>query len=312
LRLQVAERSTIGKRQNNEDSVVSAHLGIDGNDLVLLGVFDGVGAADGETASRIAADTFLSLAPLVARNLAAGPTTNPEGDQKEITKSLAGIWQRKASNRLRSEQASATNPNMATTCVAAAMSGDVLIGWWLGDSRAYLFRDGRLQQLTRDHSTVAELGLSDEEAFDHPKRSEITRFLRASATFEPEIFVEEWRDGDVMLLVSDGVSGSLRGWELETFLAYWLISDISADMLAARLLEHIVPNQSDNASVAVAIRGTPRPLGSAFPQVPLPALLGLGLTENVLSALVTIRQTALSGLSGTRLLGATYLSRLRS
>lgn len=285
MHIQIAEWTAKGKRQNNEDSTVAAQLSINGQDLTLLGVFDGVGGhADGEVASRIAADTYLSLAPEIVARLTSEDTKTV----KEVTIALAEHWRSKAAKSLhQAVQHDNKHPSMATTAVAAAMLGESLAVWWLGDSRAYLFRDGKLRQLTTDHSTVAELNLSEEDALEHPHRNQITRFLRATANDAPEVLVEEWRDGDVVMLVSDGVSGSLTSWELETFLAYMLVSDITAQELAAKLLTHIEGNQSDNASIALAIRGVPKPLGEKYPQVPLASLLSYGLAPDVLQALTS-------------------------
>lgn len=283
--IQIAERTTIGRRQNNEDSTVAAQLSINGQDLTLLGVFDGVGGhADGEVASRIAANSLLALAPELVDELAAA---DGQLDHDEVkVKALAEQWRSNAAASLhQAAQKYNKHANMATTAVAAAMLGERLAIWWLGDSRAYLFRDGKLRQMTKDHSIVTELNLSEEDTLEHPLRNQITRFLRETANDAPDVIVDEWREGDVVLLVSDGVSGSLTSWELETFLAYWLVSDISAHRLADNLLAHIKENLSDNASVAVAIRGVPQPMGVRYPQVPLASLLCYGLAPDVLTAL---------------------------
>jgi hypothetical protein len=87
--------------------------------------------------------------------------------------------------------------------------GNVAIGH-VGDSRAYRLRDGRLDQLTDDHSLVAELvrrgELSPEEAAVHPQRSVITRALGTEADVDVDAFTVETQDGDVFLLCSDGLT----------------------------------------------------------------------------------------------------------
>lgn len=82
----------------------------------------------------------------------------------------------------------------------------------IGDSRTYLLRDSTLHQLTKDHSVVAALveagEITPEEARIHPQRSLITRCLGYMATVEIDMFRQELRDGDLLLLCSDGL------WEL--------------------------------------------------------------------------------------------------
>jgi protein phosphatase len=97
------------------------------------------------------------------------------------------------------------------TTVTVALVGDrtVTIGH-VGDSRAYLIRNGRLEQLTQDHSLVAELvrsgKLSPEEAETHPQRSVITRVLGTDPAVDVDTFTIETGDGDLFLLCSDGLS----------------------------------------------------------------------------------------------------------
>jgi protein phosphatase len=109
---------------------------------------------------------------------------------------------------------------MGTTLTAVLVdpgSGDVAIGH-VGDSRAYRLRDGVLEQLTTDHSLVAELVesgvLSPEEAERHPQRSAITRALGTDPTVEVESFTVAGAAGDVFLLCSDGLSTMLSDDEV--------------------------------------------------------------------------------------------------
>jgi protein phosphatase len=102
---------------------------------------------------------------------------------------------------------------MGTTLTAAYLDDAHLAIAHVGDSRAYLFRDGELTRLTRDHSLVDELvrqgKLTEEQAAEHPQRSIITRALGP----EPEVEVDTWtypvRAGDVMLLCSDGLTSMI-------------------------------------------------------------------------------------------------------
>ena len=103
-----------------------------------------------------------------------------------------------------------TTSGMGTTMtVALVENGTVAIGH-VGDSRAYLVRDGALEQLTQDHSLVAELirsgKLSPEEAESHPQRSVITRALGTDPDVDVDTYTIESRPGDVFLLCSDGLT----------------------------------------------------------------------------------------------------------
>ena len=97
--------------------------------------------------------------------------------------------------------------------VALVEDGRVAFGH-VGDSRAYLIRDGKLEQLTEDHSLVAELvrsgKLSPEEAERHPQRSVITRALGTDPDVDVDTFSVETKPGDVFLLCSDGLTDDGR------------------------------------------------------------------------------------------------------
>src|SRR5438445_1278824 len=96
-----------------------------------------------------------------------------------------------------------------TMTVALVDDGEVWIGH-VGDSRAYLIRDGKLEQLTEDHSLVAELvrsgKLSPEEAEVHPQRSVITRALGTDPDVDVDTFSVPTRTGDIFMLCSDGLT----------------------------------------------------------------------------------------------------------
>jgi serine/threonine protein phosphatase PrpC len=177
------------KRRHNEDSYVS-------NPPVFI-VADGMGGAQaGEVASALAAGTVNEI------------DHDPGQDGLEQVVTLI-----KAAN-LRVHQranADASASGMGTTMTVAMLQPDgmVAIGH-VGDSRAYRLRDGRLEQLTDDHSLVAELvrrgELSPEEAAGHPQRSVITRALGTEPDVDVDAFTVDTKDGDVFLLCSDGLS----------------------------------------------------------------------------------------------------------
>jgi serine/threonine protein phosphatase PrpC len=168
------------RRRRNEDSFVIQPP--------LFAVADGVGGAQaGEVASRLAA-----------------------GAVKESHADLENLIQE--ANR-RVHQRSLEDPNasgMGTTLTVAAVEDEVVRIGHVGDSRAYLVRDGQLEQLTEDHSLVGELlrsgKLSAEEAESHPQRSVITRALGTDPDVDFDTFAVEPRAGDLFLLCSDGLT----------------------------------------------------------------------------------------------------------
>ncbi len=99
---------------------------------------------------------------------------------------------------------------MGTTLIAILRSQNKLVLAHIGDSRAYLARDGQLTQITKDHSFVQSLvdegRITEEEAIGHPQRSLVTRVLTGQQDDEPDIAVREARIGDRYLIASDGLT----------------------------------------------------------------------------------------------------------
>jgi PPM family protein phosphatase len=175
-------------RRRNEDAFVV--------DPPLFAVADGMGGAQaGEVASRLAAAAF--------REYREADQLAPEERVQAIIKEA----NRRIYDRARTDsEVSGTG----TTVTAALLSdGGVVIGH-VGDSRAYRIRDGRLEQLTDDHSLVADLmrsgRLTPEEAEGHPQRSVITRALGTDPDVDVDTLVVEAEAGDLFLLCSDGLS----------------------------------------------------------------------------------------------------------
>jgi serine/threonine protein phosphatase PrpC len=171
------------KRRRNEDSFVL--------EPPLFAVADGMGGAQaGEVASQLAA--------------AALRDAHAEGGVVElIQEANRRVWQRA------NEDAAASGMGTTVTAAIVEPGGRVVLGH-VGDSRAYLLREGELIQLTEDHSLVAELvrrgELSPQEAETHPQRSVITRALGTDPDVDVDSFAVESQPGDVFLLCSDGLS----------------------------------------------------------------------------------------------------------
>jgi protein phosphatase len=175
------------KRRRNEDAYVF--------EPPLFAIADGMGGAQaGEVASRLAAAAV------------------KESEARAASGEQAIVDLIQEANR-RVYDRSSTDPNtsgMGTTMtVALVEDGRVAFGH-VGDSRAYLIRDGRMEQLTEDHSLVNELmksgKLSREEAETHPQRSVITRALGTDPDVDVDTFSVPSQTGDLFLLCSDGLT----------------------------------------------------------------------------------------------------------
>ncbi len=170
-------------------------------------VADGMGGAQaGEVAAGIAAEVFEEHFPDGA---------DPERELAQIAS--------EANRRIYElARADSSRSGMGTTLTAAVVSEDEVSIVHVGDSRAYLLRDGELRQLTRDHSLVEELRrrgqLTVEEAEDHPQRSIITRALGPEADVEIDVHTHQARSGDVFLLCSDGLTSMVREERLHEIL----------------------------------------------------------------------------------------------
>ena len=175
-------------RRRNEDAFVV--------DPPLFAVADGMGGAQaGEVASRLAAAAFREYR---------------EADELVPEERVAAII-KEANRRIYDRARTDSEVSGMGTTVTAALLGDgrVVIGH-VGDSRAYRIRDGRLEQLTEDHSLVADLmrsgRLTPEEAEGHPQRSVITRALGTDPDVDVDTLVVEAEAGDLFLLCSDGLT----------------------------------------------------------------------------------------------------------
>jgi len=197
---QVVSVSDTGrKRRHNEDSYVC--------EPPLFAIADGMGGAQaGEVASDLAASAL--------QEHADGPETGEKRVVALIQEANRRVFERA------SEDASLSG--MGTTLTLAVVEeGHVSLGH-VGDSRAYLLRAGELEQITEDHSLVAELTragkLSEEEAESHPQRSVITRALGTDSDVDVDAFTVETQDGDVFLLCSDGLTAMVEDKAIEEIL----------------------------------------------------------------------------------------------
>lgn len=223
-------RTDVGcTREQNEDSLVVQPP--------LFVVADGMGGhAAGEVASEIAVKTISECAPGTADAEELGMAVE-QANRDIINAALSGEGRE----------------GMGTTCTAAMLEGNQLVIAQVGDSRAYLLHGGKLTQLTRDHSLMANMieagQITPEEARVHPSRSVITRALGNDPLTTPDLYEINVEDGDRLLLCSDGLTAMVEDDEIEAIMNR--VAD--PQRCAASLVnEAIAAGGLDNVTVIVA------------------------------------------------------------
>ncbi|HET8975608.1 MAG TPA: Stp1/IreP family PP2C-type Ser/Thr phosphatase [Solirubrobacterales bacterium] len=196
-----AHRTDTGRQRHaNEDSYFARSP--------MFAVADGMGGAQaGEVASRIAARAFERGA-----DAGAPPESQLEAIALNANREIHDLAQRDS-----------TTAGMGTTLTAAMVSGDEVAFGHVGDSRAYVLRDGELKRLTKDHSLVEELRrqgrLTEEEAEEHPQRSIITRALGPENDVNVDTMTFPAKSGDVFLLCSDGLTTMVSDDEIRRIIS---------------------------------------------------------------------------------------------
>ncbi len=212
LKVEAGAQTDVGLvRRSNQDSFGSDER------FGLYVVCDGMGgAAAGDVASHLATETFLAIARQELERLGA---QNTEASRHALRRAAV------AANRAVVEHAW-FNPKfrgMGSTLVAARLAGEAVTLVNVGDSRAYLVRERSIQQLTRDHSYVAEqvrLGLMTEaEAETSSMQSVITRAIGADGDVHPDLYDVTLQPGDTLLLTSDGLTRHVQEAELAGLIA---------------------------------------------------------------------------------------------
>jgi protein phosphatase len=199
------------RRENEDSAFVRAPLFV---------VADGMGGAQaGEVASKMAVEAFEQ-------------DFSESGSPEEQLVGRAREANRQIYERSRTEHG---REGMGTTLTAAYVDDARLAIAHVGDSRAYLFRDGKLTRLTQDHSLVDELlrqgKLTEEQAAEHPQRSIITRALGPEPDVEVDTFSYPVHGGDVLLLCSDGLTSMISEQRVTQILAASQTLDEAGDRL---------------------------------------------------------------------------------
>ncbi|MDP3890941.1 PP2C family serine/threonine-protein phosphatase [Nocardioides sp.] len=231
LRLQYAALSDVGRiRKDNQDSGYAGPW--------LLAVCDGVGgAARGDLASATAVSQLRKI---------------DQPPEAELLALVAGALHR-AHDRISElvDEDPSLNGTSTTATVALFDGSQVGVGH-VGDSRAYLFRDGTISQLTKDHTFVQSLidegRITEEESRTHPHRNLILRALDGVHDTEPDLFTVEVAVGDRLLLCSDGASGVLDDSRIGDILATGTPDYAAVELVRASL----EAGSSDNVTCVVA------------------------------------------------------------
>jgi len=188
-------------RSHNEDSCYA-----DGR---LFIVADGVG---GHQAGEVASRTTVAMVSSALQKVV------PSEVEEKVRETVRGA-NRKLLDLAQQDQGLS---GMATTLALVLLLDHLAYVASAGDSRVYLLRDTRLQQITRDHSVVAEMQregqLTEEEARIHPYRSVITNVIGAEEEIYIDFFQIQLRKGDQLLLCTDGLNSMLQDQEIEALM----------------------------------------------------------------------------------------------
>ena len=237
--VELAARSETGPtRDHNEDRYLAANG--------LLAVADGMGGARaGEVAAQMAVDSL--------------ETVGREAEVEDLADAL-----RRANDDIHAAASEPDKSGMGTTATAGVVRGSRLLLAHVGDSRAYLWRDGTLEALTEDHSVVAELirsgQLTHAEAAAHPHRNVITRALGAAPSVEIDTPEQGLLAGDVILICSDGLSGAVPDRQIAATIA----AGGGLEAIAERLVA--IANESSGADNVTVVIGR---VDDAPPEAPV-------------------------------------------
>ena len=221
-------------RKSNQDALVVDEA------MLLYGVADGMGGHNGgETASAGARDGLIEAL--------RGKEPSLDALREGIAKVNADLFKQQSEDESLS--------GMGTTLSVIWMSEHFVYLGHVGDSRVYRFREGKLEQMTDDHSLVGELMragyLTAEEAENHPQKNVILRAVGTEEGIDVDLAVEERKAGDLWLICSDGLHGMVKESAMEAILA------VNTAEAAAKLLMDaaLAAGGRDNISVVIVTDG---------------------------------------------------------
>ena len=216
----------IGKRSHNEDSYL---LPPQECSACLFAVADGMGGhAAGAVASRLLVD-----------GLSGNMIQFDEGREVEQLKS---VIERVNLSVYETAEEDVSLRGMGSTLVCALILGDKFIAANVGDSRLYHFDGEAIHRITTDHSLVEQLvmigSITKKQARIHPQRNIITRAMGISPVVDVDLFECEWAPGDMLLLCSDGLHGSVEDEDIAEALQSDLNLETKCELLVRRALNN--------------------------------------------------------------------------
>lgn len=215
--MRVTSRTDVGLvRRENQDAVI---LGAG-----LMGIADGMGGhKGGETASAGARDGLIRALE--------GKKPSREALEEAVKQVNRELWEK--------QEADENLAGMGTTLSVMWPAGEQMLIAHVGDSRIYLMREGKLRQVTKDHSMVADMVrrglLTEEQASTHPMRNYITRAVGTEPTIQADILTVDRQAGDRWLVCSDGLHGLLSREDLERLMAEPGLEEAADEMLRLAL-----------------------------------------------------------------------------
>lgn len=243
-------RTDVGRvRENNEDAYrIEASL-------ELFVVSDGMGGeAHGEVASGLTVETVIEHCQASLANLSTPLFGEPRPDFSPRTNRLASAVHLANKRIYDAGERNLTQRGMGATVVAAWFEGSRLSLAHVGDSRAYLLRGGSLEQLSADHSLVAEQVrqglLTPQQAEASELQNVLTRALGPHDDVAVDVEEHMLLPGDTLLLCTDGVSRMVTDEEI----ASTLITSLAAQQAADRLIDLANENGGVDNSTAIVVR----------------------------------------------------------
>jgi protein phosphatase len=243
LRVTASLRTDTGRVRGHNEDWVGSHFPEkyleNGREPVIFVVADGVGGASaGEIASQYATDR------VIANYFAQ--------DGQWATGERLRQAMQSANDDVRSLSAEKYDGrHMATTAVVAVVEDDQVTIGNVGDSRAYIWHDGEIRQVTRDHSLVAQLleegAITEEEAINHPRRNVILYSLGSARDPKIDLFDISAESGDILLLCSDGLTRHVSDAEIADLIGRYEPDELS------KLLIDLANERGGHDNISVAI-----------------------------------------------------------
>ena len=217
-------------RKNNEDYCMGEIIQTENDCIGIFALADGMGGhKKGEVASKIAVESIIDF---LKENISSSG-----GIKMDYLDDVIKQGYNYANQKIYAKSKEDIScEGMGTTLVVAVVYKDDVIIANVGDSRCYLLHNDNLKKVTKDHSVVEELVnanlITEEEARVHPRRNQITRAMGAEEIIIVDIFREKIEKNDMLLLASDGLTGSVEDKDIKNIILQNKdIKDICTDLI---------------------------------------------------------------------------------